>query len=187
MAPGSNPPGKFRPALALNAEPVRGLRVGAPGANSLLGPIGPITCAFGWRADARREFEVNLVVNPFGVMPCWRVVQGLLSALAISAIRKLAPTGQELKYAKGFLLYFGLVAVLAVTGVTTRSALASQPMGQTLLIEIPAQPANAALNQFVQVTGFQLLYSSNIVQGLSTVAVRGKFPLAWHLHSCWSA
>jgi hypothetical protein len=44
------------------------------------------------------------------------------------------------------------------------------------LIEIPAQPANAALNQFVQVTGFQLLYSSNIVQGLSTVAVRGKFP-----------
>ena len=45
-----------------------------------------------------------------------------------------------------------------------------------MLIEIPAQPANAALNQFVQVTGFQLLYSSNIVQGLSTVAVRGKFP-----------
>ena len=116
------------------------------------------------------------MVNPVGVMPCWRLVRGLLSALAISAIRKPAPTGQELKYAKGFLLYLGRVAVLAATGLTTRSALASQPLGQTLLIEIPAQPANAALNQFVQLAGFQLRYSSNIVQGLSTVAVRGKFP-----------
>ena len=116
------------------------------------------------------------MVNPVGVMPCWRLVRGLLSALAISAIRKPAPTGQELKYAKGFLLYLRRVAVLVATGLTTRSALASQPLGQTLLIEIPAQPANAALNQFVQVTGFQLLYSSNIVQGLSTVAVRGTFP-----------
>lgn len=81
-----------------------------------------------------------------------------------------------MKPAKALALYLGLALVLVAVGLTPRSAMASQPRVQAPLIEIAAQPANAALKQFVQVTGFQLLYSSDTVQGLTTAAVSGRFP-----------
>ena len=68
-----------------------------------------------------------------------------------------------------------LAAALLMAAMLPLANVHAQGAGaQALVIEIPAQPAAAALQRLVEQTGYQLLFSPELVRGINAKSVSGS-------------